>query len=253
MDFTGKVVIVTGGGSGIGRATSLKFAHLNATVVIVDINEESGRKVAKEVNDAGSKSLYVKTDISNFEQTRKMAKMVHEKFDKIDILVNNAAWDKIEPFMDNDPALWDKLININLKGPIYVTRAVLEYMTKQESGGCIVNVASDAAKVGSTGETVYSYSAAKGGVYAFTKSIAQEMARDNIRANSICPGPTQTPLFEGVQQTMPKVAEAIKKAIPMRLVAKPVDQANAIVWLASKESEYITGQALSVNGGLNMC
>lgn len=251
MDFTGKVVIITGGGGGIGRATSLKFAHLNATVVIVDIDDENGRKVAKEVNDAGSKSLYIKTDISNFEQTKKMAKMVHEKFDKIDILVNNAAWDKIEPFMENDPSLWDKLININLKGTIYVTRAVLEYMTKQDSGGCIVNVASDAAKVGSTGETVYS--ATKGGVYSFTKSLAREMVRYKIRVNSICPGPTQTPLFEGVQQTMPKVVEAIKKAIPMRRVAKPEDQANAIVWLASEESEYITGQALSVNGGLNMC
>ena len=251
MDFTGKIVVVTGGGSGIGRAASLKFAKLNAKVVIVDINDENGQKVAKEIWDLGSESLYLKTDISNFEQTRKMARTVHEKFDKIDVLVNNAAWDRIEPFMDNDPVLWDKLIDINLKGPIYVTRAVLEYMNKQESGGCIVNVASDAAKVGSTGEAVYS--ATKGGVYAFTKSIAREMARHNIRANSICPGPTQTPLFEGVQRTMPKVVEAIKKAIPMKRVARPEEQANAIVWLASEESGYITGQALSINGGLNMC
>ena len=251
MDFTGKVAIVTGGGSGIGRATSLKLAGLNATVVIVDINEEDGNKVVKEIETLGAKAMFIKTDISNFDQTREMAKTVYEKFGKIDVLVNNAAWDKIEPFMDNDPALWDRLININLKGPIYVTRSVLEYMTRQESGGCIVNVASDAAKVGSTGEAVYS--ATKGGVYAFTKSIAREMARYHIRVNSICPGPTQTPLFEGVQQTMPKVVEAIKKSIPMRRVAKPEDQANAIVWLASEESEYITGQALSVNGGLNMC
>jgi len=251
MDFTGKVAVVTGGGSGIGRATSLKLAGLNATVVIVDINEENGTRVVKEIEALGAKALFVKTDISDFEQTRAMAKTVVDTFGKIDVLVNNAAWDKIQPFMENDPALWERLININLKGPIYVTRAVLEYMTKQETGGAIVNVASDAAKVGSTGEAVYS--ATKGGVYAFTKSIAREMARYKIRVNSICPGPTQTPLFEGVAQTMPKVVEAIRKAIPMRRVANPEEQANAIVWLASDEASYITGQALSVNGGLNMC
>lgn len=251
MDFTGKVAVVTGGGSGIGRATSLKLAGLHATVVIVDINEENGNRVVGEIEALGAKAMFVKTDISDFEQARAMAKQVVDAFGKIDVLVNNAAWDKIQPFMENDPALWERLININLKGPIYVTRAVLEYMTKQEVGGAIVNVASDAAKVGSTGEAVYS--ATKGGVYAFTKSIAREMARYKIRVNSICPGPTQTPLFESIQQTMPKVVEAIKKAIPMRRVANPEDQANAIVWLASDESEYITGQALSVNGGLTMC
>ena len=251
MDFTGKVAIVTGGGSGIGRATALKLAGLGATVVIVDISEEGGRKVVQEITDLGAKALFVKTDISDFAQTREMAKRVVDTFGRIDVLVNNAAWDKIQPFMENDPALWERLININLKGPIYVTRAVLEYMTKQETGGAIVNVASDAAKVGSTGEAVYS--ATKGGVYAFTKSIAREMARHKIRVNSICPGPTQTPLFEDVARTMPKVVEAIKKAIPMRRVAKPEEQANAIVWLASEEAGYITGQALSVNGGLNMC
>ena len=251
MDFTGKVAVVTGGGSGIGRATSLKLANLHATVVIVDINEENGNKVVKEIEALGAKAMFIRTDISDFEQTRAMAKQVVDTFGKIDVLVNNAAWDKIQPFMDNDPALWERLININLKGPIYVTRAVLEYMTKQETGGTIVNVASDAAKVGSTGEAVYS--ATKGGVYAFTKSIAREMARYKIRVNSICPGPTQTPLFEDVAQTMPKVVEAIRKSIPMRRVANPEEQANAIVWLASDEASYITGQALSVNGGLNMC
>ena len=251
MDFTGKVAIVTGGGSGIGRATALKLAGLGATVAIADINEEGGRKVVQEITDLGATALFVKTDISDFAQTREMAKRVVDTFGRIDVLVNNAAWDKIQPFMENDPALWERLININLKGPIYVTRAVLEHMTKQETGGAIVNVASDAAKVGSTGEAVYS--ATKGGVYAFTKSIAREMARHKIRVNSICPGPTQTPLFEDVARTMPKVVEAIKKAIPMRRVAKPEEQANAIVWLASDEAGYITGQALSVNGGLNMC
>jgi 2-hydroxycyclohexanecarboxyl-CoA dehydrogenase len=166
-------------------------------------------------------------------------------------LVNNAAWDKIQLFMETTPELWYKLIDVNLKGPIHVTRAVLEYMTKQEEGGAIVNVVSDAAKVGSTGESVYS--AAKGGVYAFSKSLAREVARYKIRVNSTCPGPTDTPLLDDVKRTMPKVVAAIEKSVPLKRIATAQEQANAIVWLASDEASYITGQALSVNGGLNMC
>ncbi|HDH44180.1 MAG TPA: glucose 1-dehydrogenase [Thermococcus sp.] len=251
MNFKRKVAIVTGGGSGIGRATVLKLAELGAQVAIVDINEESANAVAEEVRKRRGEAIAIKTDISNYEEVKEMAKKVYEHFGKIDVLINNAAWDKIQLFMDSDPALWYKLIDINLKGPIHVTRAVLEYMIKQGTGGSIVNVISDAAKVGSTGEAVYS--ATKGGILAFTKSIAREMARYNIRVNGTCPGPTQTPLFEEVANTMPKVVNAIKKSIPLRRIAAPEEQANAIVWLASDEASYITGQALSVNGGLNMC
>jgi 2-hydroxycyclohexanecarboxyl-CoA dehydrogenase len=251
MNFNGKVAIVTGGGSGIGRATVLKLAGLGASIAIVDINEEAANKVAGEIKEAGGDALVVKTDISDYEQVQVMAKRVNDHFGKIDVLVNNAAWDKIQPFMDTTPDLWYKLIDINLKGPIHVTRAVLEYMIQQETGGAIVNVVSDAAKVGSTGEAVYS--AAKGGVYSFTKSVAREMARYKIRVNSTCPGPTDTPLLDDVKKTMPKVVEAIEKSVPMRKIATPEQQANAVVWLASDEASYITGQSLSVNGGLNMC
>ena len=251
MNFSGKIAIVTGGGSGIGRATVLKLSGLGAKIALVDINEEAANHVANEVKEAGSDALVIKTDISNYEQVQEMAKRVNDRFGKIDVLVNNAAWDKIQPFMDTTPDLWYRLIDINLKGPIHVTRAVLEYMTRQETGGAIVNVVSDAAKVGSTGETVYS--AAKGGVYSFTKSLAREMARYKIRVNCTCPGPTDTPLLDDVKKTMPNVVQSIEKSIPMRKIATPGQQANAIVWLASDESDYITGQALSVNGGLNMC
>ena len=251
MDFNGKVAIVTGGASGIGKAVVLRLASLGAKVAIADINEDNAKNVAQEAKRLGSETLVIRTDISKFAETREMAKKVYETFGKIDVLINDAAWDKIQPFMDNSPDLWYRLIDINLKGPIHVTRAVLEYMIKQDTGGSIVNVVSDAAKVGSTGEAVYS--ATKGGVYSFTKSIAREMARYNIRANSTCPGPTQTPLFEDVVRTMPKVVESIKKSIPRKRIASPEDQANAIVWLASDEANYITGQSLSVNGGLNMC
>ena len=191
MDFDGKTAIVTGGGSGIGRATVLKLAGLGTRIAIVDINEEAANKVAGEVKEGGGEALVVKTDISNYEQVQEMAHKVHAHFGRIDVLVNNAAWDKIQPFMDTTPDLWYKLIDINLKGPIHVTRVVLEYMIKQDTGGA-VNVVSDAAKVGSTGEPVYS--AAKGGVYSFTKSLAREMARYKIRVNSTCPGP-RTPRY----------------------------------------------------------
>ena len=251
MNFDGKVAIVTGGGSGIGRATVIKLASLGADIAIVDINEEGANKVADEVRGMGRDVFVVKTDISDYGQTQEMAHKVHEHFGKVDVLINNAAWDKIQPFMDTTPELWYKLIDVNLKGPIHMTRAVLEYMTKQETGGSIVNVVSDAAKVGSTGESVYS--AAKGGVYSFSKSLAREMARYKIRVNCTCPGPTDTPLLDEVKETMPKVVQAIEKAIPMRKLATAEQQANAIVWLASDETDYITGQALSVNGGLNMC
>lgn len=251
MNFEGKTAVVTGGGSGIGRATVLKFASLGADVAVVDINEENAAKVAREVENLGRKAVVVKTDISDYSQVRDMAAKIKEVFGKIDILVNNAAWDKIQPFMETTPELWYKLIDINLKGPIHVTRAVLEHMIAQGQGGAIVNVTSDAAKVGSTGEGVYS--AAKGGLYSFTKSIAREMARYGIRINCTCPGPTDTPLLDDVKKTMPKVVQAIEKAVPLKRIGKPEEQANAIVWLASEEASYITGQAVSVNGGLNMC
>jgi len=251
MNFEGKVAVVTGGASGIGRATVLKLAGLGARIAIADVSEVGANKVADEVREKGSEVLVIKTDITDYGQVQGMARKVHDRFGCIDILINNAAWDKIQPFMDTTPDLWYRLLDINLKGPIHVTRAVLDYMTKQETGGVIVNVVSDAAKVGSSGEAPYS--AAKGGVMSFTKSIAREVCRYKIRVNCTCPGPTDTPLLDDVRSTMPKVVQAIEKAIPMRRLATPEEQANAIVWLASDEASYITGQALSVNGGLNMC
>ena len=251
MNFDGKVAVVTGGGSGIGKEVALRLSRLGAKLVIVDINEEAGESVAAEIKGAGGDALAVKTDICDYDQVVKMAEAANERFGKIDVLVNNAAWDRIQPFMDTTPDLWYRLLDINLKGTIHVSRAVLDFMIKQETGGSIVNVASDAAKVGSSGEAVYS--AAKGGVMSFTKSIAREVARYKIRVNCICPGPTDTPLLAEITETMPKIVDAIKKAVPMRALGKPEEQANAIIWIASDDASYITGQALSVNGGLNMC
>ena len=161
-------------------------------------------------------------------------------------MVNNAGWDKIEPFMESTEDTWDKVIAINLKGTINFCRAVLPIMISQKCGR-IINIASDAGRVGSSGEAVYS--AAKGGVIAFSKTLAREMARYKININCVAPGPTDTTLFAEIAAGNPKIAEALVKTIPFRRLAQPDDLANAVLFMASDEAAYITGQTLSVNGG----
>jgi 2-hydroxycyclohexanecarboxyl-CoA dehydrogenase len=172
--------------------------------------------------------------------------MTTNEFGPATALVNTVGWDRIEPFLDNTPAYWDQILGLNLLGPIRVTRAFLDGMIAA-GGGTIVNVASDAGRVGSTGETVYA--GAKGGVIAFTKSLAREMARHSIRVNCVCPGPTDTPLFRAQPV---KMQEALERAIPMKRLAQPSEVADAIAFLASGRSSFITGQVLSVSGGLTM-
>ena len=250
MDFTGKVCIITGGASGIGRATVLKFARLGASVAVVDINIESAQSVVAEVENTGGVAFAVKSDITIFEQALLMSQAIKDKYGHIDVLVNNVGWDNPQPFMDNTPSLWDRIIDINLKGSIYCTRAALEHMIEQREGGKIINVASDAGRVGVKGEAVYS--AAKGAVVSFTKAIAREMAEHDIRVNCTCPSATDTPLTQEISKNNPKTLETLKRITPLRRISSPEEQANAIVWLASDEASYITGQVLSVNGGINM-
>ncbi len=171
---------------------------------------------------------------------------VHEKVEPIDGLVNAAGWDTIQPFLDNPPEMWDRVIAINLMGAIRLTRAVLSPMVAARSGK-IVNISSDAGRVGSTGETVYA--AAKGGLIAFTKSLAREMARYSINVNCVCPGPTDTPLF---QRQPERMKEALTRAIPFRRIAQPIEIAHAVHFFVSSRADYITGQVLSVSGGLTM-
>ena len=181
-----------------------------------------------------------------------MVKTAIGTFGKLDILVNNAGWDIMEPFVKNAPELWDKVIAINLKGPIYCIRAVLDHFIDRKYGK-IVNISSDAGRVGSSGEAVYS--ACKGGIIAFTKTLAREMARYQINVNCVCPGPTDTPLLaEMVKgETGAKIVEAMKNAVPFRRLAKPEDISGAVAFLATEEAGFITGQTLSVSGGLTMC
>ena len=252
MDLKEKVAIVTGAGGGIGRGIALKFGSLGARVVVADIKAAGAKETLSLLEKSGAKGLALSTDITDRGKVQEMVKATLDTFGKLDILVNNAGWDIIEPFTKNTPEYWEKIIAINLKGPIFCTRAVLDSMMERKYGK-IVSISSDAGRVGSSGEAVYS--ACKGGIIAFTKTIAREMARYQINVNCVCPGPTDTPLLAEITrgETGAKIIEAMTKATPFRRLAKPEDIAGAAAFLASDEAGFITGQTLSVSGGLTMC
>jgi 2-hydroxycyclohexanecarboxyl-CoA dehydrogenase len=241
-----KIAIVTGAGSGIGRAIAGKLAAEGATVVVSDINEAAAKETAASL---GNNSIGVLTDVTSRESVDDMVRAVKEEFGRIDVLVNNAGWDKVEPFLDSQVSDWDRVVAINLYGTLHCSQSALAVM-KEQGSGAVINIGSDAGRVGSSGEAVYS--AAKGGIIAFTKTLAREMARSKINVNCICPGPADTPLFAGISEGNPKLREALEKSIPMRRLAQPEDLANAVAFFASDEAAYITGQTLSVSGGLTM-
>jgi 2-hydroxycyclohexanecarboxyl-CoA dehydrogenase len=243
MDLDGRVALVTGAGRGIGAAIAGALADAGASVAVLDLDGETAASTAASLP---TKSVGVQADITDSSAVRTAVETAADALGPIDVLVNCAGWDKIEPFVDNTEADWDRIITINLKGPIIVTRVVLDSMIERNTGA-IVNIASDAGRVGSSGEAVYS--AAKGGVIAFTKTLAREMARNQIRVNCVCPGPTDTALLGSMDE---KLRASLERAIPMRRIAQPVDIAPAVVFLASDVAGYITGQTLSVSGGLTM-
>jgi 2-hydroxycyclohexanecarboxyl-CoA dehydrogenase len=241
-----RIAIVTGAGQGIGRAIAERLAADGATVVVTDINEATAKETAESI---GGGAVGIRTDVTSRESVEAMVEQVRSQFGRIDVLVNNAGWDKAGPFVDSDPADWDRVIQINLYGVLNTSKAVLPVMAAQKSG-TVVNLASDAGRVGSSGEAVYS--AAKGGVIAFTKATAREMARSSVNANCICPGPTDTALFASMGGDDPKLRDALTRAIPLRRLAQPTDLANAVAFFASPDAAYITGQTVSVSGGLTM-
>jgi 2-hydroxycyclohexanecarboxyl-CoA dehydrogenase len=245
-EMQGRTVIVTGGASGIGRATALLLAREGAQVFIGDIDEAGGAATAAEATAAGHQVDFLALDLADPAAIEDFAAAVHGTAGRIDGLVNGAGWDRIQPFMENPPEMWDSLIAINLMGAVRLTRAVLPAMIEAQSGK-IVNISSDAGRVGSMGETVYA--AAKGGLIAFTKSLAREMARHRLNVNCVCPGPTDTPLF---QRQPERMREALTRAIPFRRIAQPEDIAEAVMFFLGPRSDYITGQVLSVSGGLTM-
>ncbi|MGA7207077.1 MAG: 3-oxoacyl-ACP reductase family protein [Specibacter sp.] len=241
-----KIAIVTGAGSGIGRGIAEKLAAEGATVIVGDINTDAAAETAAAL---GNNSIGVSADVTNRESVDAMVAGAVEKFGRIDILVNNAGWDKVEPFLQSKVSDWDRVIAINLYGTLHCSQAVLAVMAEQ-GHGTVINIGSDAGRVGSSGEAVYS--AAKGGIIAFTKTAAREMARNKVTVNCVCPGPADTPLFAGISAENPKLREALEKAIPLRRLAQPADLANAVAFFASDEAAFITGQTLSVSGGLTM-
>jgi 2-hydroxycyclohexanecarboxyl-CoA dehydrogenase len=250
MRFKGKVAIVTGGARGIGKSICVGLAKEGATVAVADLLEDLAKETANEITASGGKAIPVKMDITNNAQVKAAVEQIIKDCGKVDVLVNNAGWDKIEPFIKNTEATWDQIIAINLRGPINVTRAVLDNMI-QNKYGRIVHIASDAGRVGSSGEAVYS--ACKGGIIAFGKTLARELVRYNILVNSVAPGPTETPLVAINMKENPKLVEALTNAIPLKRLCKPEEIASAVLFFASDDASFVTGQVLSVSGGLSMC
>ena len=246
MNMQGQVAVVTGAASGIGRATAEALAARGAQVVVADIDREGGEKTAAALRERGRKAEFIAVDMTDPAAIAAFAEAVHAKYGAVDVLVNGAGWGRTHPFWEGTPELWNKLIALNLVGPMTLAKALLPHMLERKSGR-IVNIASDAGRVGSLGETVYA--GAKGGLIAFTKSLAREMARYAINVNCVCPGPTDTPLMAAVPD---KVKEALIKAIPLRRLGRPQEVADAIVFFAGDRSAYVTGQVLSVSGGLTM-
>ncbi|MBI4562455.1 MAG: 3-oxoacyl-ACP reductase FabG [Candidatus Rokubacteria bacterium] len=249
MKLKDRVAIVTGSGSGIGRAIALAMVREGARIAVVDLNEVGAQETVKEIQKEGGQAHPYRADVTHRAQIEAMVADVVKRWGAVHILVNNAGWDKVEPFIKSTEETWDKVLGINLKGPIICTRAVLDEMIKNGYGK-IVSIASDAGRVGSTGEAVYS--AAKGGIVAFTKTIAREVARHRINVNCVCPGPTDTPLFATVAAENPKLSESLKRVIPWGRLGLPEDVAPVVVFLASDDAGFITGQTLSVSGGLTM-
>ncbi len=245
MRLDGKTAVVTGAASGIGRATAETLARAGAAVIIADLSRDKGEEEAERLRKDGLKASFVAIDVASDESVAAFAETALSR-GAVDVLVNGAGFGKAQPFVDNDAAFWQRVVDINFLGPVKLTRALLGPMIERKSGK-IVNVASDAGRVGSSGETVYA--GAKGGLIAFTKSLAREMARYAINVNCVCPGPTETPMLMVLPESH---LDAFKRAIPMRRFAQPADIANAILFFASEKSSYVTGQTLSVSGGLTM-
>ena len=246
----GKRVIVTGGSSGIGRETCKRFGEEGCEVAVFDLNADGAADTVKMITDAGGKASAHHVDISDRAAVDAAVAEV-EKGGPVDVLVNNAGWDVAKPFLDTDVALWDKVIAINLYGPLHMHHAVLPGMVAN-GGGRVVNIASDAGRVGSSGEAVYS--ACKGGIISFTKTVARELARKGIQLNTVAPGPTDTPLLASFAEgeAGQKIAEGLKRAIPMKRLGQPADYPGIVCFLASDDAGFITGQVISVSGGLTM-
>ncbi|MFC1944273.1 SDR family NAD(P)-dependent oxidoreductase [Chloroflexota bacterium] len=260
LGLAGKSVIVTGGGSNIGRGISLAFAKEGVNLVIAELVEEDGKRVAEEAKAAGAaKVIMAKTDVTSMESVQAMAKKAKDEFGRIDVLVNNVGWDDLMYFVDSTPEFWDKIININYRSVLNTCKTVAPLMIEQGSGA-IVNIGSDAGRIGEFKEGVYA--GTKGAIIAFSKTLAREVGPKGIRVNVVCPGMT-LPRLEDVpegsrwhqqltQVYTPELQEKIAKGYPLRKIGHSDDIGNAVAFLASERAGHVTGQTLSVSGGYTM-
>jgi 2-hydroxycyclohexanecarboxyl-CoA dehydrogenase len=252
VHMQGKVALVTGGARGIGRGIVTALAEAGASVAVVDLRGELAERAASEIaGDTGAHLVAFKTDVTDLVEVQETTRRVLQTFKKIDVLINNAGWDELKPFLQTTPDFWDKVIAINYRSVLNTCYAVLPHMVERKAG-TVVSISSDAARVGSMGEAVYA--GTKAAIIAFSRTLAREHARDNIRLNVVCPGPTQTPLVEEMQQQAfgSRVLGRMAQYVPLRRLGRAEDIAPMVVFLASESAAFITGQVISVSGGLTM-
>jgi 2-hydroxycyclohexanecarboxyl-CoA dehydrogenase len=247
-----RVALVTGGARGIGRAIALALAADGRAVAVADLLEDQAEQTAAAVAGRGVSALAVRMDVTDSASVADAVRRTSEELGPVGVLVNCAGWDELRPFLDTDEAFWDRVIDVNFRSVLRTTKEVLPGMVDL-GWGRVVNIGSDAGRVGSSMESVYS--GAKAGVIGFTKTIAREAARSGVTANVVCPGPTRTPLLDGMAgegESGSKLVSSLERAVPMRRLGEPDDVAGAVAFLASEHAGYITGQTLSVSGGLTM-
>jgi 2-hydroxycyclohexanecarboxyl-CoA dehydrogenase len=244
-------VLVTGGANGIGAAIARRLAEEGCAVGILDLDAASGEKLAGEIKGAGGRASMHALDITDYDAVAQAVEGFEASSGPVAFLVNNAGWDRAQSFLDTTPEFWRKIVAINLFGPLNVNHVVLRGMAERGFGR-VVNIASDAGRVGSSGEAVYS--ACKGGIIAFTKTVARELVGKGVILNTLCPGPTDTAILRSFLEGPDgaRIAEGLKRAIPMRRVGVPEDYPGLVAFLLSDDAAYITGQTISVSGGLTM-
>jgi len=247
--LVGKTALVTGSARGIGAAIATRLASEGARVAVCDLNTAGADELAAKLSADGRQCIGQYLDLADLDSVKTAVALVSDALGPIDILVNNAGIDRIEQFLDSEPATWDQLLTVNLRGTIAMCHEVARGMAERGNGS-IVNIASDAGRVGSSGEVVYS--GTKGGVIAFSKALAREVARRGVTVNVVCPGPTDTALLDQVAEASQKLYDSLSRAVPMGRIAVPADIAPAVAFFASDDASYITGQTLSVSGGLTM-